>query len=287
MNIAIVGSMEELNNKLLSKALETVPYEPVLRTWQEAKSAPKVDLEVRLNGHADGVHVTEARGYVFSDERGYYMPCIAPSFAQKAWVPWRLFLDLDLAKAAKWTGAYATRNARYITQQHQIDPLKLRLLTGDLLSVDIENTKELELSCVSFSVEPSHGYVIPCQTSWQRALVKDLCESDVPKVLQNGMYDRYFCSKYGGFEIKNQTFDTMLAWHALQPELAGASTDRGTGNVKRTHKSLRFLSSLYTFDKWWKDYDFKSDHERWHLNAMDTMITLDIAQQQIAELEAS
>jgi hypothetical protein len=48
---------------------------------------------------------------------------------------------------------------------------------------------------------------------------------------------------------------------------------------------LRFLSSIYTRDRWWKDYDFESEHERYALCGKDCCVTLEIAEKQQRQLE--
>lgn len=119
--------------------------------------------------------------------------------------------------------------------------------------------------------------------------IRALCESPVPKVLQNGQYDRFFLKRFAGIALRNQAFDTQLAWHALNPELAGKKTDVGhkKARSRRTAKSLRFLASIYLRVPYWKDYDFTTPEDRYTLCGRDVCNTLDIALKQAVQLEGA
>ena len=67
--------------------------------------------------------------------------------------------------------------------------------------------------------------------------IRRLCESDVPKVMQNGIYERMYLSRYG-IHINEFRFDTMCAQKFLWPEL-----EKGLDNVGR----------IYTMEPYWKD----------------------------------
>lgn len=69
---------------------------------------------------------------------------------------------------------------------------------------------------------------------WQ--LIGDLLRSPIPKLFQNGMYDIQYLMKVIGLP-SNCLHDTMLAWHALFPEMP---------------KNLGFLGSIMTNDAAWK-----------------------------------
>ena len=47
---------------------------------------------------------------------------------------------------------------------------------------------------------------------------------------------------------------------------------------RRTQKSLRFLASLFTRERWWKDYDFANEHDKYHLNGLDCCVTFEVAE---------
>ena len=64
-----------------------------------------------------------------------------------------------------------------------------------------------------------------------------LCESEVPKVMQNGIYERLYLSRYG-ISVNAFKHDTMCAQKFLWPEL-----EKGLDNVGR----------IYTMEPYWKD----------------------------------
>jgi DNA polymerase I-like protein with 3'-5' exonuclease and polymerase domains len=89
----------------------------------------------------------------------------------------------------------------------------------------------------------------------------------------------HFLATREGIRVAAYTDDTLVAWHACYPELAGASLDiAGKKKGKRTHKSLAFFGSLFTLDAWWKDYEFANEHEMYVLNGRDCCITLESMQ---------
>lgn len=75
-------------------------------------------------------------------------------------------------------------------------------------------------------------------------LIAELLGSATPKLFQNGMYDLQYLKKME-IEPNNCLHDTMLAFHALFPELP---------------KNLGFLGSIFTNDTAWKQFrSAKSD----------------------------
>lgn len=67
--------------------------------------------------------------------------------------------------------------------------------------------------------------------------IRRLCEGDIPKVMQNGIYERTYLSRYG-ILINAFKHDTMCAQKFLWPEL-----EKGLDNVGR----------IYTIEPYWKD----------------------------------
>ncbi|MHA1591427.1 MAG: DNA polymerase [Candidatus Heimdallarchaeaceae archaeon] len=74
-----------------------------------------------------------------------------------------------------------------------------------------------------------------------------------------------------GIVIKNNSFDTMHAWHVLYPEL---------------NKSLSFLCSILTdYQNYWTHKIAENDESEWFYNCMDTIVTLDVYFKIKSELE--
>lgn len=241
------------------------------------------------DGKPEGIQAL--RGYMFDVLGTRVLACVHPAAILREWVPWRPLFDVDWRRAAAEIAAGCParpeRAVRFVTQPWHTAELRAEIAKAPLVAADIENTRELTLSCMGFATSPTRAWVIPASQKWQLALIRELCEAPFPKVFQNGQYDRYFLRRYAGIETRGHTFDTMLAWHCLQPELAGRASDRKKrkGRYHRTTaKSLRFLASVYTRDTWWKDYAFVTEEERYTLCGKDCCITLEIAQRMQEEL---
>lgn len=121
----------------------------------------------------------------------------------------------------------------------------------ELLSVDIE-TSGNQVTCIGFAPSPEIALVIPFfdkrkknKSYWSSLqdeiiawkFVKRVCESSIPKVGQNILYDIAFMWRAVGICIKNVVHDDMLCHHALQPE---------------SLKGLGYLGSVYTDWPSWK-----------------------------------
>lgn len=120
-----------------------------------------------------------------------------------------------------------------------------------LLSVDIE-TAGNQITCIGFAPSPQIALVVPFldrrrkgRSYWSSQIeelaawkfVKMVCESAIPKVGQNMLYDVAFTWRAYGIQIRNVLEDTMLCHHALQPE---------------SLKGLGYLGSIYTDWPSWK-----------------------------------
>lgn len=157
-----------------------------------------------------------------------------------------------------------------------------------LIAVDIETACfPAQITCVGYTgIRPDgrvRSFVIPFFDEYSEdgcfwkdendhaiahSVVRDINESEVLKVLQNGNYDAsYFIRDWLG--LNNWLYDTMLMWYSLYMELP---------------KTLDFISSiLLDCYQYWKD-DIKGSEEKdeiqgnmeryWRYNALDTYYTL-------------
>lgn len=227
-----------------------------------------------------------ARGYFFDAPHGKILPTIHPTDVIREWVPWRPLFEWDWKKVSRERSlGYPPFPDRWV-EIGGMDRLAQELDSAKWIAIDIENTADLQLACLGVAVSPHKAYVLPAHDT---AAIEHVLRHPVGKVLQNGMYDRFFLSQFVGVDVKNVVFDTMLAWHTLMPELAGLRDDanRVRRMRRKTHKGLRFLASVYTRDRFWKDYDFDDESERFRLCGLDCCITLDIAEQQHVQLQAA
>ena len=156
---------------------------------------------------------------------------------------WRTWENVQPIKA------YMVKGMQYIRGNLRISPpgdyrvcktvddvtrLCANFRAGPRFAFDTETTglnfAEDGILCFSFSNAPGTGWVVPIYGQYQKRfwndenrqivldLIKDLLESDTPKVAQNGIFDTLMC-KAIGIEVKNITFDTMLASHLIDENL--------------------------------------------------------------------
>jgi uracil-DNA glycosylase len=129
------------------------------------------------------------------------------------------------------------------------------------LAVDIE-TFGASITCIGFAPKEDLALVIPFLDSrrtdrayWPTTsdeskvwrVIKDVLQSSVYKVFQNGLYDIAFLYRGYGIKVNNAEHDTMLLHHALQPERL---------------KGFRFLGSVYTDEGNWKQMRLKHTIKR-------------------------
>lgn len=126
-------------------------------------------------------------------------------------------------------------------------------LHSDLLSVDIE-TGWGQITCIGFAPTAERAMCIPfvdkrkpSRNYWASAddefevwkHVRRVCESPVPKLGQNFIYDFVWLYEEAGIEVRNYHDDTRLISHALYPELP---------------KDLATLAGSYANVGAWKHY---------------------------------
>lgn len=183
------------------------------------------------------------------------VPTFHPAAVSRQWA-WRPITVADIIKAGR-EAAYPElkRPERYVTINPSLYDLFawkaiLESSPPPLLAVDIETQWKM-IKCIGFARTKSEALVVPFldggkpgHSYWptfedERAAwlaVKEILESDTPKLFQNGMYDLQYIFKMG-IRPKNVTQDTMLLHHSLFPEM---------------RKGLGFLGSIYTNEQAWK-----------------------------------
>lgn len=125
------------------------------------------------------------------------------------------------------------------------------IIPAHRLSIDIE-TKGRQITCIGFAPSPSSAIVVPFYSAqekdgnyWRTAaeevaawnFVKAWCYNARSAVFQNGLYDLNFLWTEMGITCPNAEHDTMLLWHAMQPEM---------------EKGLGFLATILTSEASWK-----------------------------------
>lgn len=224
---------------------------------------------------------------------------VVPTFDfSRIWKDWQLslYFEMALRRAAQnaTPGPWVRKVENYVLGPDPDEAIarfeSLLSRPPEWLSIDIETGRN-QINTFGVATSPNDAIavkVLPGEMPshvfhklWRT--IADLCESEVPKVMQNGIYERMYLSRYG-IEIRNFRHDTMCAQKFLWPEL-----DKGLDNVGR----------IYTMEPYWKDDGRASSEEgkqkdwgnirdwvaHFTYNCRDTSNTLIAALAQIEDLE--
>ena len=167
--------------------------------------------------------------------------------------------------------------------------LETAIEDAEILSYDIEIVEPhtaFFMDCIGFSFNRDRACCIPFYIVQHRSLVpywksreellhifglvKQLLESDIPKVAQNAQFDTIVLKTYYGIDVRNLIWDTMIAAHNIYCELP---------------KDLGTLISLYTklpYQKYLVESNRSED--RWEYCATDALANIHIMDGQIKEM---
>ena len=253
-----------LTSKPVTTFLNAAHVTQIQRLYGEILStAPNVIIA--LGGTATwalglGGAISTLRGSVHLFEHGGRRVKVVPTFHPAAILrefPLRVTGIADLEKAFRES----------VTPDLQFDNTEIWLAPGldDLeefgerylmgapsLAVDVE-TKQRQITCLSFAPDPYHALVVPFWVDgddphywqlpadevrawrWVRRWVEDPA---ITKITQNGVYDAYYFRNPHGMTPQGFTEDSMLQHHSLFSEL---------------RKGLGYLGSIYANRSSWKD----------------------------------
>lgn len=150
---------------------------------------------------------------------------------------------------------------------------------GKRCSVDIEGGLG-GWPCVSISARPSKAFTIAFakytpdeHARVLRAFARLMERTDVPKVLQNSLYDNFVLSYGFGIQIRNVVEDTMLKGWEIYCELP---------------KALGVQASIWTREPYYK-FERKSDNPEtlYKYCARDSAVTIEVASNQDNVLQGS
>lgn len=189
--------LSPLNSVYNTKAIPTYDFRRILREWPL-----NVYLEMTCKKAAQ--HMT-AGPWPRKEERYVMGPCIDESIAR---------IEALLAQPPEWLSIDIE------TGREQINTFGVAWSANDAIAI-----KTL----------PGNVPPVAFKALWDS--IRKLCESGVPKVMQNGIFERTFLSRYG-IRVENFAHDTMCAMKFLWPEL-----EKGLDNVGR----------VYTMEPYWKD----------------------------------
>lgn len=119
----------------------------------------------------------------------------------------------------------------------RFEDLRRYFLDAELLAYDIESLAGTPF-CVGFARDLSLAVTYTTAKSGNMELIRELLESDIPKLAQNGLFDKSYLRMYSSIEVKNFAYDSMVAHAVSYPELP---------------KGLDTLGSIYTREPYFKD----------------------------------
>ena len=235
-------------------------------------------LHTALGLHPDDgrYESTEVRGYIFEGPYGPVLAALHPAFTLRQWHPNFELTRRDFVKGRKWLGGErgsGDRTTGFPTSLAEAQAEVQASKGAARTAIDIETRADGAIACVGFATSERRGYTLPYAGRYV-GLVEELVTRE-GLVFHNGQFDVTVLRR-NGHKVRDGFDDTMLMWHSLEPTLAG-QRDSKKGK-KRSEKSLRFLAGLLTWEPFWKDYEFKSEEERWRLCAKDSRVTWEVAE---------
>lgn len=175
------------------------------------------------------------------------VPSFHPDSIRKEW-HLGLYLEMAIIKNAKFLseGGWPRKEKRFHLNPSYDESISIleSILGEEWHSLDIETGRnQINTFGVAWTIHdgiaikmlPDDMPTLVHHKLWE--LITKICESDSKKVMQNGIYERMYFSRYG-IHINNFYHDTMCAMRVLWPEL-----EKGLDNVGRIH----------TMEPYWKD----------------------------------
>lgn len=191
--------------------------------------------------------ITDYRGSLGLSPSGVkVVPSLHPAYVLREYKEW-VFLRFDCQRAADEARfPELTLPKRSFDLDLSVDEICHKLDTwtpGLKASVDIEGGLN-GWTCISVSPSPDYAFIIAFgryseegQGRVYQALSRFLYRSDIPKVLQNSLYDNFVLFYGFNMLIRNVAEDTMLKSAEIYPELA---------------KGLDVQASIWTREPNWK-----------------------------------
>jgi len=228
-------------------------------------------------------------GFPASDGRGSLFNCAdldSPFYGRKCLVtihPARLFREWDLMPLFQFDLCRAkeeglTKELILPDREFLIDLSPDEIIQrlndwpkGLPCSMDIEGGIEQGITCIAFAESPLKAFIVDYTTMGEdvkprmiKAVGKFLADPQIPKILQNQLYDNFCLSWKHLSPIANVFWDTMLSGWEIYPEL---------------RKSLGVQTSIWTREPYYK-YERKVADHRTHLKycCKDATVTYEIAE---------
>ena len=206
--------------------------------------------------------ITKIRGYVFPCSalgNKKVIPTIHPASTLRGNYIQRYYIvnDLKKAKTEKDFPQLSYPERTLIARSDITFSEAMELLdfveSHSMIAFDIEIV-ELQISCISFATSPDWAFSLPLYKRWSEAeeaqlfkrVADILSNPEIIKIGQNHVaFDNVFCAQVARMLITGEQRDIMIAHSIMYPDML---------------KSLGFLASIYTNERYWKDMvSFKTD----------------------------
>lgn len=146
--------------------------------------------------------------------------------------------------------------------QVELNHIADKLLDSRHITVDTEWHSPESLAYIQFTTDKSWAIAVPAKTMMAYRFYKKILSSDVPKWMQNAMFDVPALYRIG-IEVVNMQHDTMIAWNAT------------FGDIRS--KSLATISSVLTEEPYYKDegqfVGGKEDERGQKYGCLDVIVT--------------
>lgn len=188
------------------------------------------------------------------------------------------FLQLDLRKAVR-EGASPLLNLPqrnllvHLSEQEIIFRFRQIRQNKTPTAFDIEGYVDA-MTCISFATSPQEAFILDCDTMsptlwYEMALVLE--DPEVPKILQNELYDTFVLQYSYGIRVQGKSNDIMIKHWGLYSELAKddkTMSDSESATIKKKTRgkgglSLAIQASLYTDEPYYK-YERKVEDKETH-----------------------
>jgi len=221
--------------------------------------------------------ITKWRGSILESKLGHkVVPTIHPAAALRQYI-YRYYILFDMKRLrSEMDSPYIDRPEREYILKPTVKEATTYLnncLKHDLVAVDIEVSNR-QVSCISFSYDPSHAISIPFMNEdgqlyftheqekhvWLK--IAEVLESEDTRIIaQNATFDTTFLYRTYGIKTSNVE-DTMIAQGLLYPDF---------------DKDLGFITTQYTEVPYYKDEGkeaFKAQNSKkfWLYNAKDSIV---------------
>lgn len=159
--------------------------------------------------------------------------------------------------------------------KHDLHVAENALLVSDHITVDTEWHSPESLAYIQFTDDNDWAIAVPASSMMAYRFYKKILSSDVPKWMQNAMFDVPALYRIG-IEVVNMQHDTMIAWNATFGDIGS--------------KSLATISSVLTEEPYYKDegqfVGSKEDERGQKYGCLDVVVT-DEAMQSFLDSEFS